>query len=379
MTSEKNEIRAKAKTLGFSFVGFTEIQQSPHFPDYLKWLKKEQYGHLEFLNKHYVIESRRKPQQLLRGARSVIVLGVQYGPLPKRKHTESSNNQGLIASFAQYKDYHQVINTKGFELMESINSERSEKINYRIFLDSGPLMEKDFAYAAGLGWIGKNSLFIHAKLGSFTLLCCIIVDKDLHAKPVISSDLCKNCHLCMQACPTQCISGDHTIDASRCISYLTIEHKNIIPRDIRPLMGNRVFGCDICQDVCPYNTKLIENQSSLFFNFKGKNYHPLDLLKEISLSEDTFFQKYIGTPILRVSYERHLRNIIIAAGNSRNKKFVTPLKELLVSGSEIIRAHAAWALGAIGSEECFFILRSGLAFEINALVKDEFFFALKQI
>jgi len=183
----------------------------------------------------------------------------------------------------------------------------------------------------------------------------------------------------MQACPTQCISGDHTIDTSRCISYLTIEHKNIIPRNIRPLMGNRVFGCDICQDVCPYNTKLIEVQSSFFFNLKGKNYHPLDLLKEISLSEDAFFQKYVGTPILRVSYERHLRNIIIAAGNSRNKKFVIPLKKLLVSGSEIIRAHAAWALGAIGSEECFFILRSRQTFEINALVKDELFFALKQI
>ncbi len=377
MVSNIGTIKAKAKILGFSFIGFTEIQQSPHFPNYLDWLKREQYGYLEFLNKAYVVESRREPRQLLKDAKTVIVLGVKYSPSPKRKQSESSNNEGIIASFAQYEDYHHVIKNKAIELMESINSKRSKIINYRIFIDSGPLMEKDFAYAAGLGWIGKNSLFIHPKLGSFTLLCCIIVDTDIYAKPLISSDLCKNCHLCIQACPTQCIAGDHTIDASRCISYLTIEHKKIIPRDIRPLIRNHVFGCDICQDVCPYNIKVAEKQSEMFFNLKKKDHHPLDLQKELSLTEVTFKKKYIGTPILRVSYERHLRNIIIAAGNSRNQKFIEPLNNLLASDSEIIRAHAAWALGIIGSEECFLILRSHLAFENNPLVKEEILFALK--
>lgn len=377
MVSNIGTIKAKAKVLGFSFAGFANIQQSPHFPNYLKWLERKQYGHLQFLNKHYVIESRRKPEQLLKDAKSVIVLGVKYSPSPKRKQSDSSNNEGIIASFAQYEDYHHVIKNKAIELMESINSKRSKIINYRVFIDSGPLMEKDFAYAAGLGWIGRNSLFIHPKLGSFTLLCCIIIDKDLYANPLISGDLCKNCRLCIQACPTQCITGDHTIDASRCISYLTIEHKKIIPRDIRPLIGNHVFGCDICQDVCPYNIKVAEKQSDIFFNLKKKDHHPLDLLKELSLSEGTFKQKYIRTPILRVSYERHLRNIIIAAGNSRNQKFIKPLNELLTSDSELIRAHAAWALGIIGSEECFLILRSHLAFENNPFVKDEILFALK--
>ena len=377
MVSNIGTIKAKAKVLGFSFAGFANIQQSPHFPNYLKWLERKQYGHLQFLNKHYVIESRRKPEQLLKDAKSVIVLGVKYSPSPKRKQSDSSNNEGIIASFAQYEDYHHVIKNKAIELMESINSKRSKIINYRVFIDSGPLMEKDFAYAAGLGWIGRNSLFIHPKLGSFTLLCCIIIDKDFYANPLISGDLCKNCRLCIQACPTQCITGDHTIDASRCISYLTIEHKKIIPRDIRPLIGNHVFGCDICQDVCPYNIKVAEKQSDIFFNLKKKDHHPLDLLKELSLSEGTFKQKYIRTPILRVSYERHLRNIIIAAGNSRNQKFIKPLNELLTSDSELIRAHAAWALGIIGSEECFLILRSHLAFENNPFVKDEILFALK--
>jgi epoxyqueuosine reductase len=376
MITDIEPIKAKAKNLGFSFIGFTEVQQSPHFQDYLKWLERDQFGHLEFLNKHYVIGSRREPGQLLKGAKSIVVLGVKYSPLLNKKQIEFPD-KGVIAAYAQYEDYHHVVKTKSVELMESINNERSEKINYRIFIDSGPLMEKDFAYAAGLGWIGKNSLFIHPELGSFTFLCCIMVDKDLNERNQLSINLCENCHLCEQACPTQCIIGNHTIDASRCISYLTIEHKGIIPRNLRSLIGNHVFGCDICQDVCPYNTRVTENQSEIYFNFKKKSYHPLDILMEMSLTEETFKEKYLNTPILRVSHERHLRNIIIAAGNSRNHKFIKPLKELLTSDLEIIRIHAVWALWKIGLEECFLFLRSHLSFEKNDLVRDEIKFALR--
>ena len=376
MTSEINEFRARANNLGFSFTGFTEVQQSPHFQDYLEWLEREQFGNLEFLNTHYTIGSRREPGQLLNDAKSIIVLGVRYGLLPNRRQVESPD-KGMIAAYARIEDYHHIVKTRAVELMESINAERSEKINYKIFIDSGPLMEKDFAYAAGLGWIGKNSLFIYPELGSFTFLCCIMVDKDLHEKAQPSNDLCENCHLCEHACPTQCIVGDHTIDASRCVSYLTIEHKGVIPRNLRSLIGNRVFGCDICQDVCPYNTGVTENQGEIYFNLKEKNYQPIDLLKEMSLTEKTFEEKYFNTPILRVSYERHLRNIIIAAGNSHNRKFIKTLKNLLVSDSEIIRIHSAWALGKIGLEECFLILRSHLALENNGLVKDEILFLLK--
>ena len=376
MTPEINEIRAKATSLGFSFTGFTKVQQSPHFKDYLEWLERNQFGHLEFLNKHYVIRSRREPGQLLKDAKSIIVLGVKYGPLPDKKQAESPD-KGMIAAYARYEDYHHVVKTKAIELMKSVNCERSEKINYRIFTDSGSLMEKDFAYAAGLGWIGKNSLFIYPEFGSFSFLCCIMVDKDLSEKPQLSNDLCENCHLCVRACPTQCIVGDHTINASQCVSYLTIEHKEVIPRNLRSSIGNHVFGCDICQDVCPYNIKVAGNQSEIYFHLKEKNDHPIDLLKEMSLTEETFNNKYMNTPILMVTYERHLRNIIIAAGNSLENKFIKPLKELLVSDSETIRIHSVWALGKIGLNECFTILHSHLALENNDLVKDEILFMLK--
>jgi len=376
MTSEINEIRARANNLGFSFTGFTEVQQSPHFQDYLEWLERDQFGNLKFLNIHYVIGSRREPGQLLKDAKSIVILGVRYGPLLKKDQSESPDT-GIIATYAQYEDYHYVVKNKAVELMESINRVRSGKINYRIFIDSGPLMEKDFAYAAGLGWIGKNSLFIHLELGSFTFLCCIMVDIDLNEKTQLPNDLCENCRLCEYACPTQCITGDHTINASRCISYLTIEHKGIIPRSLRSLIGNRVFGCDICQEVCPYNTKITEDQSKIFFNLREKNYHPIDLLKEMSLTAETFKNKYMNTPVLRVTYERHIRNIIIAAGNSLHDKFIKPLNELLASDSEIIRIHSVWALGKIGLDECYLILRSHLALENNDLVKDEILFMLK--
>lgn len=350
MVSEINEIRAKAKNLGFSFVRFTDVEQSPHFHEYLDWLGRNQFGQMKFLNNSHVIESRRAPEQLLEGAKSIIVLGVNYSHPSSVINTELSD-MGMIAAYAQYEDYHHVLKYKANELIESINNESAEKINYRIFIDSGPLMEKDFAFATGEGWIGRNSLFIHPEKGSFSFLCCIMVDQPLSDKTRSTRDLCGNCHLCEQACPTQCINGDHTINASRCISYLTIEHKGVIPKNLRTQMGNRVFGCDICQVVCPYNVRKTEKQNGKYFNLKNKQYHPVDLLSELTLSKESFTDKFKNTPILRLSYENYLRNIIIAAGNSQQTKFVNPLKMKLSKSSEILRLHAIWALGRIGSKK----------------------------
>ena len=370
MASETSKIRAKARHLGFSFTSFCEVKQSPHIKEYLEWLERNQFGQLNFLNKDYAIKSRRNPRQLLKDAKSIIVLGVKYYYLPQQNHVKLSD-KGIIAAYAQYEDYHQILKSKAKKLIESIKSERSEKINYRIYIDSGLLMEKDFAYSSGEGWIGKNSLFIHPEIGSFLFLCCIMTDIDLIEKAEVPTDLCDSCHLCEQACPTQCINGDHTINVSRCISYLTIEHKGVVPWYLRSQIGNNVFGCDICQNVCPHNLKEMENQSEIFFNLKKKNISPIDLLNEMSLTEESFELKYLSTPIVRISYEQYLRNIIIAAGNSHNSKFMKSLINLLDCGSEIIRIHAVWALGEIGSEECLRILRSHMDYENNDLVKGE--------
>lgn len=369
------KIKAKAKNLGFNFASITNVEQTPHYKTFLKWLDKNQFGQLGFLHNEYVVESRRDPKHLLENAQSMIVLGVNYGPLSNEENIGSLRH-GKIASYAQFKDYHVTIKSKAIEFMNSINNDRSKKINYKIFIDSGPLMEKDFAFAAGLGWIGKNSLLIHPVFGSFTFLCCIITNEMVEEIPILYEDLCRDCQLCMQACPTHCISGDHTINASRCISYLTIEFKGLIPQDLRSQIGEWVFGCDICQGVCPYNLNVPIPQSKLFFGSKRKFDSNLDLFEEMALSETTFSKKYKNTPILRASFEQFQRNIINAVGNSREKGYIDLLSNFVSSGSEILRAQAAWALGEIDCNICSQILKTQLKKENSDIVKREILNAL---
>jgi epoxyqueuosine reductase len=370
-----DKIKAKAKNLGFNFASITNVKQTPHFEIFLNWLDKKQYGQLDFLHKEYVVESRRDPKQLLESAQSMIVLGVNYGPLSSEEN-EDSLRHGKIASYAQFKDYHMIIKSKAIEFMDSINNGRSKKIIYRVFIDSGPLMEKDFAFAAGLGWIGKNSLLIHPVFGSFTFLCCIITNEMVEEKPIHSVDLCRDCQLCIKACPTDCISGDHTINLSRCISYLTIEYKGIIPQDLRTQIGEWIFGCDICQSVCPHNLNVPISQSKLFFGTKRKFNGKLDLLEEMALTEKTFFKKYENTPIIHASFEQFQRNIINAVGNSREKGYINLLRNFVSDDSEILRAQAAWALGEIGCTICSQILKTQLKKEKSNKVKREILNAL---
>lgn len=189
-------------------------------------------------------------------------------------------------------------------------------------------------------------------------------------------DLCGDCQLCMQACPTKCISGDHTINVSRCISYLTIEFKGIIPRDLRGQIGDWIFGCDVCQSVCPHNLNIPIPQSKLFFGAERIFDGNLDLCEEMALSEKAFSIKYQGTPLIRASYEQYQRNLIITAGNNHEHIFAEPLNNYLFFGSENLRAHAAWALGEIASEDCINILQTQLENEKSTFVKEEIEFAL---
>ncbi|MCD6355642.1 MAG: tRNA epoxyqueuosine(34) reductase QueG [Anaerolineaceae bacterium] len=371
-------IRAKAKRLGFSFISFTEAKKTPHFSNYLNWLKNDKHTYLPFLDKEYVINATRNPDKLLKDAKSVIILGVNYGPVGENWNFKPQND-GTIASYAIYDDYHHIIRKKAIELMNSINHERINKIKFRIFIDSGPVMEKDFAFAAGLGWIGKNSLFIHPKFGSFSFLCCILVDSPLNENASISKDLCKDCQRCIQACPTHCISSNHTIKTQRCISYLTIEHKEVIPYSLRSLIGNNIFGCDICQEVCPYNHIQLPEQPILFFNLEKRRNRNIDLSKAFQLSEPEFLDRFAHSPILRLSYQQFLRNIVIAAGNTQNSKYILPLSRLLVKGTVLVRIHAAWALGKIGRPDCATILSKRLTSEDNENVREEISRAIDSI
>jgi epoxyqueuosine reductase len=363
-------IQAKAESLGFNFSGVTTASQTPHFKKFLSWLDKKQYGQLNFLQKDYVVDSRRDPSILLKDAQSVIILGVNYGP---RKINQQGNrkNETRIAAYAHYTDYHKIIRSKASELMRQINFQKSGKINYRIFIDSGPVMEKDFAYAAGLGWIGKNSLLIHPKFGSFSFLCCIFTDEFFDCNLPLSEDLCASCQACIRACPTMSISEDHSINATRCISYLTIEHTGIIPREMRSKIGNWIFGCDICQNVCPHNKNINLSPSNLFFGYKKECDQTVDLLSELMISERDFFHKFKGNPMVRLGYEQYVRNLIIATGNSQNERYIEALLYIFQVGSEILRVHAVWALGEITQADSLKFFQLKLDGENSQIVKRE--------
>lgn len=374
-------IKAEAVSLGFSFTAFTGISQPPHYKNYIAWISSGFSGSMHYLSSQRIIDSRKKPAALLKKAKSMIVFGFHYQPFTL-KSNPLGHPVGIIAAYAAYKDYHAVLKQKAHQLMKNVNNHTDENINYRLFIDSGPVMEKDTAYMAGAGWIGKNSLLITPEFGTFQVLGCILIDQLLPTSKPFPRDLCGSCQRCISACPTNCISEQHSIDASQCIAYLTIEHKGIIPRELRAKMGNRIYGCDICQDICPNNNKIFNQKSpassskSIFYQ---KNNTVVDLLNEIQISEIEFQNKFQGTPVIRATYEGYKRNLIIALGNSESPLVIPLLENILLSdNSWLLRLHAAWALGEIHTNVSLQIIRKHLKIEIDEKVNNEINFMLSQ-
>ena len=350
MNSLKEQIKAEALRLGFSFIGFSRPQQTPHFANYKNWLMGSQPEELDYLKKDYVVVARKNPAILLENAQTVIVLGIAY-PNPDStiiKDNSDKKGFGQIASYACLPDYHRWLKERARELEKFIRSIDNPGLKTRVFVDSGPVMEKDFAFQAGLGWVGKNSLFISAIFGSFCLLGCLYVDLKLEPDMQNNNDLCGACELCIQSCPTGAIFNDRTINASRCISFLTTNYKRAIPPELCGKIGKQVFGCDICQTVCPIN-----NRESFTNSQKENRLSPIienrvDLSNELFLGEQLFLKKYSETPLAKLPHEIFLRNLIIAAGNSGEYAFFEPLERLRGShSSSIIQSTAEWAIASL--------------------------------
>lgn len=370
MTISQDEIKARAGRLGFSFIGCAPAEQTPHFSQYVNFISNHSLGDLSFLSKSYVITGRENPITLLNDAKSVIVLGSCYPSGPSQLDQDGNTN-GAISAYGVLPDYHELVREKAATLMMEFEQSSSSSIHWRVFIDSGPMMEKDMAYAAGLGWIGKHSLCIHPDYGSYFFICCILTDAELgQISPIPVKDLCGECNLCEQACPTGCIH-DHQVDATQCVSYLTIEHKGIIPRNLRGLIGNHIFGCDVCQSVCPHNQATSKPENGLFFNLPDVVPASLNLSDELNHTPDTFKEKFIGTPTLRIGIERYLRNVIIAAGNSRDAHSVPALKRLVSHDSDLVAIHAAWALCMFSDRKLNHYLCEILDTEVSELVAAE--------
>ncbi|MGH7829733.1 MAG: tRNA epoxyqueuosine(34) reductase QueG, partial [Candidatus Binatia bacterium] len=354
-----------AQRLGFALVGVSPVKPPLHEESFAQWLRKGLSGELGYLKR--TEDMRRDPKKLVPWAVSVISVGMNYYT-PHPRPAAQTGATGWISRYAWGDDYHNLMLEKLQELLEQIRGLSLQPVEGRAFVDSGPVLERDLAGVAGIGWIGKNTHLISPKRGSWFFLGELFLNIDLHYDRPIR-DRCGKCDLCLKACPTGAFVGPYILDARRCISYLTIELKGAIPRHLRPLMGNHIFGCDICQEVCPYNVKAIPTGEPAFS--PGDGLYVPELVPLLSLSEEEFKKKFKGSPILRAKRRGFLRNVAVALGNLKSPEAVPALIQALQDEEPLVRRHAAWALGQIGTAEALLALRRRLALEADPGVMEE--------
>ena len=459
------EILAYARELGFDLAGITPAGKPPHGEAFAAWLAADHHGQMAYLAARAA--ERLDPARWAPDAHSIILLGVNYetgpapagpepavetaaypcetgpapagpepavetaaypcetgqapaGPEPAVETAAYPCETGLrrlasgrIARYAIWPDYHDVLKPKLYALDAFIRARTGRQTLGKIFVDSAPVLERDFAEQAGLGFIGRNCCLITPGLGSWTVLAGLMVPEDLTPSPSPAardaSDparrgeqevRCGRCTRCLDACPAHAFSGPHVLDARRCISYLTIEQRGPIPRELRPLMGNWVFGCDVCQEVCPYNRgsrfMAVETAAtaakSTFVDFdpvgagrlrNGSCDFPSPLLSPVlspgslalsallTLDEATFRARFRGTPVLRAKRRGLVRNACVAAGNSGDPALVPALIALLADPEPLVRGHAAWALGRVGGADAEHALAHALTLETDPWVRSE--------
>jgi len=334
------EIKSIANGLGFSQVGITDTNLYNHEQYLNRWLENNYHGEMNYMKKHGVKRSR--PEELIEGTKTVISVSMDYLH-EDYKGTELIKNKDMafISGYALGRDYHKVMKKKLQKLVDLIKS-RIPAYG-RVFVDSGPVLEKALAEKSGLGWIGKNTLLLNKERGSFFFLGEIYTNLSLPLDEIDEKDHCGSCKACIDVCPTKAIVGPKQLDARKCISYLTIEYKGSIDKELRPLMGNRIFGCDDCQLVCPWNkfAKFTEEE-----DFKPRhNLNNSSLSKLFKWTKEDYQKKTRGSPIRRAGYESWSRNIAIALGNAdTNKEVFESLMSRKNDPSAIVREHVKWAL-----------------------------------
>ncbi len=365
-------IKDQSYRLGFSLAGITRPDPLPHAEVFEDWLKQGRQGEMDYLASPRSRRCRAYPREILPECRSVLVLAMRY-PAPPRfepKGKRSISPHGTIAAYAWGEDYHSVIAERLSKLVEFITSQVGHPISNRWYADTGPVLERELAQRAGLGWIGKNTCLISPGQGSYFFLAEVLLGVELEPDQPFTADRCGTCQRCLTACPTGCILPDRTLDARRCISYLTIELKGAIPPELRPLLGMLVFGCDICQQACPWNRFATAEVDPAFQPHRSGM--EVDLLEEISLTPAEFKAKFRHSPLLRAGRRSYLRNVAVALGNLGNQEAVDAIdRALTVEQEPLVRLHSAWALAQIGGEQAIRALEAALEFEVDLLVRTE--------
>jgi epoxyqueuosine reductase len=344
----KRMLERLARAAGFDLVGVARAEPLEEGGERLReWQEAGMAADMGYM--HRPVELLSDPKKLQKSAKSVVSLGVSYYP---GDHPENTEGGGRVARYAWGRDYHEVIRARLFRLRGELEDELGVRIKARGFTDAVPLLERSAAQHAGLGFFGRNSCLINGEVGSYFFIADLIVDLDLEPDPP-GSGTCGRCTRCMDRCPTGAIKAPGVVDARLCISYLTIENRGEIPRHLRPLVGDWAFGCDVCQEVCPYNkTKATRSRWPEFSEEAGAGpYLGIEEVLDIRTDEE-FERRFAGTPLTRPGRAGLLRNCCVAAGNLGLQRAVPALVRCLREDeSPLVRGHAAWALGQIGGAE----------------------------
>ena len=368
------QIKSQAQKLGFELVGIIPVEPSQTVSHYEQWLKNGYAGEMGYLEKHLPL--KRDPRQILPEAQSIIALAINYYTLDPPQSVVDDPSRGQISRYAWGTDYHGLIRSKLDRLAAFIQRTGEEKVKTRVYVDTAPVLEREYTERAGIGWIAKNTNVINWQAGSWFFLAGILVSIELETDTPSLRGSCGTCTLCIEACPTDAILAPNILDSRLCISYLTIELKGSIPHELRPQMGNLIFGCDICQEVCPWNSKAVPTKERSFYPRQG-NLAP-KLLSLINMTQEQFSRRFRNSPIKRAKRRGFLRNVAVALGNWKNHAAVPVLKTALNDDEPLVRGHAAWALGQIGGKAARKALQARLAVEVDTEVITEIKDALNQ-
>jgi epoxyqueuosine reductase len=344
-----------ARGAGFETVRVTTPERIGEAGERLRvFLAEQRHGDMDWMAEK--ADRRANPRVLWSGVRSVVMLGFSYAPGHDPLAALAMPHRGAISCYAQGKDYHDIVKAKLKRVASAFAAASGAEV--KVFVDTAPLMEKPLAQAAGLGWQGKHTNLVSRQHGSWLFLGAILTTADLPPDPA-ESDHCGRCRRCLDVCPTAAFPAPYQLDARRCISYLTIEHKGHIPREFRRAMGNRIFGCDDCLAVCPWN-KFAQASRELRLHAREATDNP-PLRDLLALDDAAFRKRFAGTPIKRTGRDRFVRNVLIATGNSRDPSLLDRVEPLLADPSPFVRAMAVWASRQLAAPERFAHLRAQCA------------------
>jgi epoxyqueuosine reductase len=351
-TSISDRLRARARQEGFSAVRLAAARAMPQTAGRLHdFIAHNYHGDMEWLAA--TEQCRVAPQAMWGGAQSAVMFAMDYGQGLDALERLKQKSRGVISVYALNRDYHDVIKGKLKNIGEWFASQTRAEV--KVFVDTAPLMEKPLAQMAGLGWQGKHTNLVSRELGSWFFIGAMLTDMELPHDEA-ETDHCGSCQACLDICPTRAFPAPYKLDATRCISYLTIEHKGHIAREFRKPMGNRIYGCDDCLAVCPWN-KFAGDASEAKLRAREDLIAPgLDYLA--GLDDAAFRQLFAGSPVKRIGRDRFIRNVLIAIGNSGNKEFVSVAESLLGDASPLVRAMAVWAISQLMPPEYFQFLRA---------------------